>query len=187
MEKFTKLKDTKKTSKKKKSDELYSDGYIKLISYEGWSIISEKDMVIVVPYLIESNELILRYEYIPTFKYVDGQEYHITVLSGSMEEGEDPKTAAIRELEEESGIVLKNEKKLEQLKPLFVSKSNCNKYHIFFLPLHERDYYQIEPVGDGSKAEAKSSCIKINYKNISSIDSSDLITEYILTKVKELI
>lgn len=186
MKKFTKIRISKKP-RKKRSEILYSDDYVKLISYEGWSMISESDMVIVLPYLIESNELILRYEYIPTFKYVEGQEYHITMLSGGIEEGETPVDAAIRELEEESGIVLKNESKLQELKPLFVSKGNCNKYHMFFLPLHERDYYQVEPVGDGSKAEAKSSCIKINYKNIDTISCSDLITEFMLLKAKELI
>lgn len=186
MKKFTKIR-ISKTTKKKKSDILYSDDYVKLISYEGWSMISEKDLVIVLPYLIESNELILRYEYIPTFKYVDGQEYHVTMLSGGIEDNETPLDAAIRELEEESGIVLKNEKKLQELKPVYVSKGNCNKYHMFFLPLHERDYYQIKAVGDGSKAEAKSSCIKINYKNIDSISASDLITEFMLLKAKELI
>tara|TARA_B000000477_G_C6056132_1_gene212390 strand:- start:353 stop:913 length:561 start_codon:yes stop_codon:yes gene_type:complete len=186
MKKFTKIRISKKKSKKK-SDILYSDDYVKLISYEGWSMISERDLVIVLPYLIESNELILRYEYIPTFKYVDGQEYHVTMLSGGVEDNETPLDAAIRELEEESGIILKDEKKLQELKPVYVSKGNCNKYHMFFLPLNERDYYQVKPVGDGSKAEAKSSCIKINYKNIDSINSSDLITEFMLLKVKDLV
>lgn len=186
MKKFTKIRISKK-SNKKRPNVLYSDDYIKLLSYEGWSIISERDLVIVLPYLIESNELILRYEYIPTYKYVEGQEYHITMLSGGIEDNETPLDAAIRELEEESGIVLKDESKLQELNPLFVSKGNCNKYHMFFLPINERDYYQIKPVGDGSKAEAKSSCVKINYKNIDSVVCSDLITEYMLLKVKELI
>jgi 8-oxo-dGTP pyrophosphatase MutT (NUDIX family) len=186
MEKFTKIRIAKKPAKKR-SETLYSDNYVKLISYEDWSMVVEKDLVIVLPYLIESNELILRYEYIPTYKYVEGQEYHITMLSGGIEEGETSIEAAIRELEEEAGIVLKDEKKLQQLKPVFVSKVNCNKYHMFFLPLHERDYYQVSPTGDGSKAESKSTCIKINYKNIDTVNCSDLITEYMLLKSKELI
>ena len=89
MKKFTKIRISDKKTKKK-SDVLYSDDYVKLISYEGWSMISERDLVIVLPYLIESNELILRYEYIPTFKYVDGQEYHVTMLSGGIEDNETP-------------------------------------------------------------------------------------------------
>ena len=48
MKKFTKIRISKKKSKKK-SDILYSDDYVKLISYDGWSMISERDLVIVLP------------------------------------------------------------------------------------------------------------------------------------------
>ena len=63
MKKFTKLRKSS-NSPKRRENILYSDDYIKLLSYEGWSMVSENDMIIVVPYLIESNEVILRYEYI---------------------------------------------------------------------------------------------------------------------------
>jgi hypothetical protein len=103
MEKFSKLKPKSEFSEP--NDEiLFSNKYMKVINFEDWTIIKESDFVVCIPYLIESNQIILRHEYIPTFKYVDGQEYHVTVLSGGIEVGETPERALLRELEEEAGF-----------------------------------------------------------------------------------
>jgi len=97
MDKFSKL---RPKSTEKKDKELFSKGPLKIIEFEDWSIIKTKDCIICIPILIETNQVILRHEYIPTFKYVDGQEYHATIVAGGIETGEDPKTALLRELEE---------------------------------------------------------------------------------------
>jgi 8-oxo-dGTP pyrophosphatase MutT (NUDIX family) len=54
---------------------------------------------------------------------VDGQDYHVTLVGGGVETGESNDTAVLRELEEEAGIVVNEDYKLESLKPLFMS--NC--------------------------------------------------------------
>jgi len=112
MEKFSKLK-PKTDIIEGKDDVLYSNNYIKVINYEDWTIVKESDFVVCIPYLIDYNQIILRHEYIPTFKYVDGQDYHVTVLSGGIEVGETPERAILRELEEEAGIVVSPEYKVE--------------------------------------------------------------------------
>ena len=184
MEKFSKLKPKSEFSEP--NDEiLFSNKYMKVINFEDWTIIKESDFVVCIPYLIESNQIILRHEYIPTFKYVDGQEYHVTVLSGSIEVGETPERALLRELEEEAGIVLEPNYKVEFLKPLFVSKGNASKYYPCLLQLTETQYQEVIAKGDGSEAEKKSQSVKVDVKYLNSVNASDVITEYMILKLKD--
>lgn len=184
MEKFSKLK-PKSEFEEEKEDILYSNKYMKVINYEDWTIIKESDFVVCIPYLIDSNQIILRHEYIPTFKMVDGQDYHITVLSGGVEQGETPERAILRELEEEAGIVVNPEYKIEFMKPVFVSKGNASKYHPCIIQLTERDYHEVVAKGDGSQAEKLSKSVKVDAKFINSINASDLITEFMVLKMKD--
>ena len=69
--------------------------------------------------------------------------------------------------------------------PVYISKSNSAKYHPAIITLTERDYHEIVASGDGSKAEELSKSVKVDLKYINSIISSDLITEFMLMKVKE--
>jgi 8-oxo-dGTP pyrophosphatase MutT (NUDIX family) len=184
LEKFSKLK-PKNEFDTPKDEVLYSDDTLEVIKYEDWSIIKEKDSVVCIPFLIESNQIILRYEYIPTFKYVDGQEYHATLVCGGIENGETPEKALLRELEEEAGIVLREDFQFEAMKPLFISKGHTNKYYSYIIPLNERDYHEVVAKGDGSKEESMSKSVKVDVKYINSVNSSDLITDYMLLKLKE--
>jgi 8-oxo-dGTP pyrophosphatase MutT (NUDIX family) len=184
MKKFTSIK-PENIFKNKKEDVIYSDDNLKIIKFEEWSIVKEKNLVVCIPYLIESNQIILRYEYIPTFKYVDGQDYHVTLVGGGVEVGESENIAILRELEEEAGIVVNEDYQLESLKPLFMSKGATQKVTAYIIPLTERDYYEKVAQGDGSKVEKKSKSVKVDVKLLGSINTSDLISDYMLIKLKE--
>ena len=184
MDKFSKIK-PKQEFKKGKEEPVYQDKHMSVIKFEDWSVVRHKDYVVCIPYLIESNQVVLRYEYIPTFKYADGQEYHLTLVGGGVEEGEAHNLAITRELEEEAGIVLREDYELDPLRPLFLTKMNANKVYPYIIPLHEKDYKEVIAKGDGTKHESMSKSVKIDVKRLKDIQASDLITDYILLKLKE--
>jgi len=181
MQQFSKLKPQTDFTPKQ-DDVLFDGGHLSVINYEDWSVIKEPDFVVCIIYLIEENQFILRHEYIPTFKMVDGQEYHMTVLSGTMKEGETPEKTLLREIEEEAGIVIRPDFKIEFMKPLFISKGHSSKYHPALITLTERDYHEILPPTDGTRVEKLSRTVKIDTKFVKSINSSDLITEYMINQ-----
>lgn len=184
MQRFTNLKTNIDLTVSDKDEILYKNEYVSLIKYEDWTIIKESDFVVCIIYLIEENQFILRNEYIPTFKYVDGQEYHLTVLSGCVKKGEMNERALLREIEEEAGIVIDPNFKIEFLKPLFVSKVHASKYYPAIIQLTQKDYHEVLAKGDGSKSEKMSQCVKLDIKYINSVNTSDLITDYMIEKFK---
>ena len=184
MKQFSKIKPPKE---KELADEvLFNNDHFSIVKYEDWSVLKTNDSIICIPILIETNQIVLRYEYIPTFKYASGQEYHLTLIAGTIEKGEDPKICLFRELEEEAGIVLREDYVIEdEMKPLYSSKSTTNKIYPFILPLNERDYHEVIAKGDGSKSESLSKSVKVDIKQIGNLNTSDIITEYMLLKLKE--
>jgi 8-oxo-dGTP pyrophosphatase MutT (NUDIX family) len=184
MKQFSKIKPPKE---KELADEvLFNNDHFSIVKYEDWSVLKTNDSIICIPILIETNQIVLRYEYIPTFKYASGQDYHLTLIAGTIEKGEDPKMCLFRELEEEAGIVLREDYVIEdEMKPLYSSKSTTNKIYPFILPLNERDYREVIAKGDGSKAESLSKSVKVDIKQIGNLNTSDIITEYMLLKLKE--
>ena len=183
MEQFSKLKLGKLTSEEDKV--IFKDGHMSIIKYDGWNILKEKDGIICIPYLIELNQIIIRQEYIPSYKYADGQDYHLALVGGGIEPGESPEEALLRELQEEGGIVLRDNFQIEFDKPLFVGKSTSNKYYPCILPLTENDYHEVVVKGDGSRYEQMSQTAKIDIKYLNSLNASDLITQYMIDKFKK--
>jgi len=184
MKKFTNLR-PEEEKKFQKENTLYSDEYLKIIKFEDWSVLTGKDAVVCIPYLIESNQFIIRQEYIPSFKYSDGNDFHLACVGGAIEIGEDPQTALLREIQEEAGLVLRDNFNIEFDKPLYLGKFTSMRIYPCILPLSENDYHEIMIKGDGSRAESLSQTAKIDVKYLNSLNTSDVVTELMLTKFKE--
>ena len=187
MEKYTQL--VKKESEGKAiSDEndkvLYQDEYITIRSLNGWSMLEEKDNVCCIPIFIEKNKIFLRKETVPSYNKRDSQEYHLTVISGTIETDETPDMTLRRELVEEAGIVLNDNYKINFLDCLFKSKSGTAKMFIALIPLSESDYSETYIKGDGSKEEKNSQTVSIDIKFINSLFPADLVTRLLLLETK---
>lgn len=183
MNKFSKLKPEEDLNKQE-DDILFQNDYLKVLNYEDWTLVTERDGIICIPYLIETNQIVVREEYIPSYKYATGQEYHLALIGGGIEMGETPEEALLRELQEEGGIVLREDFKIEFDKPLFIGKYCSARYYPCILTLTENDYHEVMVKGDGTKFEDMSRTGKIDVKYLNSLNSSDVVTELMLEKLK---
>lgn len=181
MKQFSKLKPIAEPINKT-DNIIFKNKDLKIINYEDWSILSEKDFVVVIPYFIELNKIILRQEYVPSYKLADGQEMHIVLVGGGIEKGETPEQALLRELQEEAGIVVEHGFKLDIESPLFYSKGSVNKCYMCILPLTENDYHEVAV--DKSQEHKLDKAIKLDIKYINSLNVSDVITQLMLEKFK---
>ena len=186
MQRFSNIK-PQEEKKFVKDDVLYKDDYLNIIKYEDWSVLTGKDCVLCIPYLTELNKFIIRQEYIPPFKYDNGQELHLACVGGAIEQGESPEVALIRELQEEAGIVLRDNFKIEFDKPLYLGKFTSMKIYPAIIPLSESDYHEIVIKGDGTRSESLSQTAKIDTKYLSTLNPSDIVTEYMLMKLKSFL
>jgi 8-oxo-dGTP pyrophosphatase MutT (NUDIX family) len=187
MQKFTTALKSKKVEEKPVIT--HEDGVLKVMHYKDWTITSEKDMIIVLPYFPEEGYILLRSEYIPTYQWSYREMYKntdnfLTILSGGIEEGETPENAIRRELIEESGLIISNMTQIEIDSPLHISKGSLTKYYPCLLELRYNDFKQTAAVGDGSLSEKLSNTIKVSIADIDDLICHDLITQYMLLKLK---
>jgi 8-oxo-dGTP pyrophosphatase MutT (NUDIX family) len=183
MDKFSKIIKKKPASP---TDEpvIFENDFLKVTNFEDWVVVEEPNVVACLPYLIEENQIIVRQEYIPTFKKVEGNDYFLTVVAGRIETGESPEQALKRELEEEAGIVLREGYQFEFERPVFACKTTTSQFYYCLVPLTENDYHEVIARGDGTKNESISKSVKVDIKYRDHLNPSDLITELLLAKLR---
>lgn len=163
----------------------YDGGHLQILNINGFTAVQEKDMVVCIPYLVEQNKIIMRYEDVPTYNLIKPEmDKFITVMSTVMEKDEFPKDALKRGLEKEFMIKLKDSCNPEILDPIFINKGNTAMYHICILPLMTYDYEQEKP-SDDMVMEMKASNILININELNNYIIYDLITRYTMDLFKK--
>lgn len=175
-----------KEKKTNNTNVLFDSGYLKVLNINDYHAVQENDMLICIPYLVEENSILLRYEEIPTYTYIRPEiDKFICVMSETFETNETPKDVLFRGLKEEFGIILNDKYQPEILTPIFANKGNTAQYHICILPIMQYDYEQIIPTTDGSNIEKNSSNIKVNINELNNYIVYDLITRYSIDLFKK--
>lgn len=191
MEKFTQIQD-----KPIIPDEeiLYKGKHLDMINYKDTEILQIKDKVAILPYFSDEATFLMRLEYITAYQYRNRDKSelrkitnYLTVITGTMEEGETPEKTIRRELYEEGGIVLNNLYGFEIEGPFFVQKYSTGQVWTCLLNLPVNSYRQIKPPTDGSNKEKLSKCIRVSVGDIAQIVNNDLVSKYLITKLKNQI
>ena len=191
MEKFTKIQDKPIIPDE---ETLYKGKHLDLINYKDTEILQIKDKVAILPYFRDEATFLMRLEYITAYQYKNRNisnlrkvTNYLTVITGTMEEGETPEQTIRRELYEEGGIVLNNMYPFEVEGPFFVQKYSTGQIWACLMELPVNTYRQIKPPTDGSEKEKLSKCIRVSVGDINQIVNNDLISRYLVTKLKNQI
>jgi len=190
MEKFTKVKKAQETQVQTDKDSIVYDGYIKVIKQDDWEFTVENDCVVCLIYIKDEGYVVMRSEPIPPWshKYKNNTQklsgYFLTLVSGTIEDGETPQGCLRRELYEEAGIVMSEFKQLEIEGPFFQSKGTSSQYYTCLLELNYNEYKLVTAPGDGSKTEQMSKTLKISVADLDNIRVNDMISKYLIEKLK---
>lgn len=178
MEKFSKIQNQPEITPEK-APVLWQGKHLTVKSVEGWEVVSEKDMVIALPFFTDRGEVMVRAEVVPSFTLRNPTHKHfLTLMSGSVEPGESPDATLRRELVEECGIKLTDRYRPEKVGEFMVSKGSVAKYHIYILELMPHHYEQVPATTDGSKAEKQSSNVMVKVRNLKNLTPQDMVTAY---------
>lgn len=185
MQKFTRM--DKKERKKTEPETKYQGKDINIIEYKDWDIITGKDKIAVLPYLKDEGYILLRYENIPTYhyKYKEQEGYKnvfnfLSIIKGDIEKNETPTQSIRRILLEECGLVLNQNYPITVDKKLFKDEKNTGQYNISLIELNYNDFRQ----GPLKKSQEEERVIKLSIGEIDDIKTFDLITDYLLLKLR---
>lgn len=191
MEKFTQIED-----KPFVPDEevLYNGKYLDIVKYKDTEILTHNDKIAILPYFKDEAAILMRLEYLPAYQYKNREKSdlrkitnYLTIITGTIEKGETPEKTIRRELFEEGGIIINNLFPFEVEGPFFFQKYSSSQAYLSLLELPVNSYRQTKPPTDGSKSEKLSKCIRVSIGDINQIVNNDLITKYLLTKLKNQI
>jgi len=188
MEKFTKS--VKNNININNNNIIYEQDYIKIKKINENIFVEEADRIVALPYIKDEGYVYLRGEIIPawTDKYKGKQLRNnidfLTVISGTIENGETPAQTLRRELYEEAGLSMSQFYKFEIDGPYFESKGNTSQFYICLMELNYTDYKLGAPIGDGTKLEKLSKTLRVSIADLDEIRINDMATKILIDKLK---
>lgn len=184
MDKFTKIK--KDEVKREENEDLFTNDEMSIVKFDDADIISSTDQVVILPYFKDEGFILLKYEKLPAFKFkfkdraeYSDIDYYLTSIKADYEEEKSPTQNVRRVLYEKTGIVLNQLYPIEVDKVLFKQDNNVGQYHICLLNINYNDYKQ-----SSLKVTEENRVVKVNLSDIDSIKIGDLVTDYMLLKLK---
>ena len=191
MEKFTQIEDKPIVPEE---EVLFKGKHLDMIKYKDTEILKIADKVAILPYFRDEATFLMRLEYITAYQLKNQNKSdlrritnYLTIITGTMEEGETPEQTIRRELYEEGGIVLNNMFKIEAEGPFFVQKYSVGQIWPCLIELPVNSYRQVKPPTDGTEKEKLSKCIRVSVGDIEQIVNNDLISKYLIEKLKTVI
>lgn len=190
MEKFTKVKKSQETQVQKDDDSIVYDGYLKVVKENDCEFTVEGASVVSLIYIKDEGYILMRTEPVQSWQYDNRNKVQklsgqfLTLVSGTIEDGETPQACLRRELYEETGVVLNEFKQLDIEGPFYASKGTTYKFYTCLLELNYNEYKIVAAPGDGSMAEKLSKNIKINVADLDNIKINDMISKYLIEKLK---
>jgi hypothetical protein len=184
MEKFTKIK--KNEPKREENEDLFKNDDMSIIKFDDTDIISSTDQIVILPYFKDEGFILLKYEKLPAFKfkYKDKAEfnnidYYLTTIKADYEEEQSPTQNVRRVLHDKTGVVLNQLFPIEVDKVLFKQDNNVGQYHICLLNVNYNDYKQ-----SSVQVTEENRVVKVSLGDIDHIKIYDLVTDYLLLKLK---
>lgn len=188
MDKFSTLKT--KEEKTQKDSFKYKNDDFEVVDYDESDIILSKDEMIILPYLKDDGFILMKYEKVPAFsyKYKDissyksNANYFLGCIKGFINES-DTDTQNVRTiLYEQTGLVLSTNVGIEIDKILFKTDKNVGQYKFCILYLSYSDYKQtsLKTGNDNDKR-----VVKVSLGDLDEIRSYDLVTDYMLLKLRQ--
>lgn len=166
-----------------KMNVLFEGKFVKVIDVNGDESTQEKDRVICIPYLVETNSILLKYQNVPTFELIKPEiDKYVMAMSASVDK--DVEESLREGLEREFSIVLKEDTKPEILQPIFAYRFSTMKYHICILPLMSHEYEMVRE-DDAKVMEMKDANVVVNINEINNLIIYDMATRYAIDLFKK--
>ncbi len=177
----------KRKEEKEREKELFKSKNIDIVSYDDNNFIkSSYDRIALLPYIKDDGYILLIYENVPAYhyKYKDVENYRnilnfLSIIKGEIK-NETPVLAVRRTLIENTGIVLRANYPITIDKKLFLSDKETTQYFISLLEINYNDYQQ----GPLKQKQEDNRVIKLNIGEIDNIKTFDVLTDYMLLKLK---
>jgi 8-oxo-dGTP pyrophosphatase MutT (NUDIX family) len=147
-------------------DTLFEGEWVSIVSPKDhpYESLHEMDSVMVLPIIGDPAEFVIREEVCPPYgiKDKDGNDRYWTLITGKVEDGEDVKETAIRELREEAGYIPDSYSLWLPFRDKPICKSTDK--HVSVAVVYFEDYEWEVPQGDGCEYEDMSECKTVSFE-----------------------